>query len=226
MKNINTMMPIKTTKTITAMSISFLFLATILAIEAYDNPLSAFAQTTNETPNQQQQQTSQPPSSPAQTTPTTQTQVVPLNLSTFVAGGNIGSENPSTQGNNHILTGGWELAVVNGTLQGFVSGFTMVQVDGNDRNTMTILKVFSGGNSSNVTLQPQGNTVINTSVDITQNGNLKWSNIPAEITIHKASTISIMFQDQSAKDHFGGEPVYGTIATIFDPVGERVVVLQ
>jgi hypothetical protein len=225
MKNINTTKSMKTTKTITVMSISFLFLATILAIGTYNNLLSAFAQTTNETPNQEQQQTSQSPSPAAQTAPN-QSQVVPPNLSTFVAGGNIGSENPSNQGINHILTGGWELAVVNGTEQGFVSGFTMVQVDGNDRNTMTILKVFGGGNSSNITLDPQGNTVIKTHVDVAQNGNLKWSNIPTEITIHKASTISIMFQDQAAKDHFGGEPVYGTIATIFDPMGERVVVLQ
>lgn len=224
MKNIYNTESIKTTKTITAISISFLFLATMFAIETYNNSLSAFAQTTNETPNQQQQQTSQPPLG-AQTTPN-QSQVVPPNLSTFVAGGNIGSENPSNQGINHILTGGWELAVVNGTEQGFVSGFTMVQADGNDRNTMTILKVFGGGNSSNITLDPQGNTVINTHVDVAQNGELKWSNIPAQITIHKASTISIMFQDQTAKNHFGGEPVYGTIATIFDPVGERVVVLQ
>ena len=224
MKNIYNTESIKTTKTITAISISFLFLATMFAIETYNNSLSAFAQTTNETPNQQQQQTSQPPLG-AQTTPN-QSQVVPPNLSTFVAGGNIGSENPSNQGINHILTGGWELAVVNGTEQGFVSGFTMVQADGNDRNTMTILKVFGGGNSSNITLDPQGNTVINTNVDVAQNGELLWSSIPAEITIHKASTISIMFQDQTAKDHFGGEPVYGTIATIFDPVGERVVVLQ
>ena len=86
---------------------------------------------------------SQSPSSAAAQTTTNQSQiVVPRNISTFVAWGNIGSENPSTQGNNHILTGGWELAVVNGTLQGFVSGFTMVQEDGSDRNTMTILKVF------------------------------------------------------------------------------------
>ena len=200
----NTIFSISTKKT-TAISLSLLFLATIIAIETNNSPLSSYAQTTS----------------------TNQSQVtVPPNLSTFVAGGNIGSENPSTQGNNHILTGGWELAVVNGTLQGFVSGFTMVQEYGSDRNTMTILKVFSGGNASNITLDPQGNTVINTHVDVAQNGNLKWSNIPAEITIHKASTISIMFQDQAAKDHFGGEPVYGTIATIFDPVGERVVVLQ
>lgn len=200
----NTIFSISTKKT-TAISLSLLFLATIIAIETNNSPLSSYAQTTS----------------------TNQSQVtVPPNLSTFVAGGNIGSENPSTQGNNHILTGGWELAVVNGTLQGFVSGFTMVQEDGSDRNTMTILKVFSGGNASNITLQPQGNTVINTNVDVAQNGNLKWSNIPAEITIHKASTIGIMFKDQAAKDHFGGEPVYGTVGTVFDPVGERVVVLQ
>ena len=200
----NTIFSTSTKKT-TAISLSLLFLATIIAIETNNSPLSSYAQTTS----------------------TNQSQVtVPSNLSTFVAGGNIGSENPSTQGNNHILTGGWELAVVNGTLQGFVSGFTMVQEDGSDRNTMTILKVFSGGNASNITLQPQGNTVINTNVDVAQNGNLKWSNIPAEITIHKASTIGIMFKDQAAKDHFGGEPVYGTVGTIFDPVGERVVVLQ
>ena len=200
----NTIFSISTKKT-TAISLSLLFLATIIAIETNNSPLSSYAQTTS----------------------TNQSQVtVPPNLSTFVAGGNIGSENPSTQGNNHILTGGWELAVVNGTLQGFVSGFTMVQEDGSDRNTMTILKVFSGGNASNITLQPQGNTVINTNVDVAQNGNLKWSNIPAEITIHIASTIGIMFKDQAAKDHFGGEPVYGTVGTVFDPVGERVVVLQ
>ena len=199
----NTIFSTSTKKT-TAISLSLLFLATIIAIETNNSPLSSYAQTNNN-----QSQVTVPPS-----------------LSTFVAGGNIGSENPSTQGNNHILTGGWELAVVNGTLQGFVSGFTMVQEDGSDRNTMTILKVFSGGNASNITLQPQGNTVINTNVDVAQNGNLKWSNVPTEITIHKASTIGIMFQDQAAKDHFGGEPVYGTVGTIFDPVGERVVVLQ
>lgn len=200
----NTIFSTSTKKT-TAISLSLLFLATIIAIETNNSPLSSYAQTTS----------------------TNQSQVtVPPNLSTFVAGGNIGSENPSSQGINHILTGGWELAVVNGTEQGFVSGFTMVQADGNDRNTMTILKVFSGGNASNITLQPQGNTVINTNVDVAQNGNLKWSNIPAEITIHKASTIGIMFKDQATKDHFGGEPVYGTVGTVFDPVGERVVVLQ
>lgn len=195
------------TKKITAISISLLFLATIIAIETYNSP---------------------PLLSYAQTTSTNQSQVTapPSNLSTFVAGGNIGSENPSTEGKNHILTGGWELAVVNGTLQGFASGFTMVQEDGSDRNTMTILKVFSGDNSSNITLQPQGTTIINANFDVAQNGNLKWSNIPAEVTIHKASTIGIMFKDQAAKDHFGGEPVYGTLGTIFDPIGERVVVLQ
>ena len=191
------------TNTITTISISLLFLVTTIAIGTETNSFSVHAQTTNN-----------------------QSQVtVPINLSTFVTGGNIGSENPSSQGNKHILTGGWELAVVNGTLQGFVSGFTMVQEDGTDRNTMTILKIFAD-NSSKITLQPQGNTTIKGNFDIAQNGNLKWSNIPAEITIHKASTISIMFKDQSAKDHFGGEPIYGTISTIFDPVGERVVVLQ
>jgi hypothetical protein len=203
-----------TTKTTTTISISLLFIASLFALES-SNSLTAFAQTTNEIPNQQSSQTTNNQSQVA----------VPSNLSTFVAGGNIGSENPSTQGNNHILTGGWELAIVNGTLQGFVSGFTMVQEDGSDRNTMTILKVFPG-NSSNITLQPQGSTIINGNFDVAQNGNLKWSNIPAKITINKASTIGIMFLDQAAKDHFGGEPIYGTISTIFDPVGERVVVLQ
>jgi hypothetical protein len=210
------------TKIIITISISLLFLATIIAFEPHNKPLEAYAQTTNKTINQQ---TDQPPSlSPLQRTINQSQMMAPSNLSTFVAGGNIGSENRN-QTSNHILTGSWEVAVVNGTLQGFVSEFTMVQVDGSDRNTMTILKIISG-NSSNITLQPQGNTIMIGNFDVAQNGNLKWSKTPAEITIHKTSTISIMFNDQVVKDHFGEEPIYGTVGTIFDPVGKRVVLLQ
>lgn len=232
MKNTNTMISIKTTKIITATSISFLFLTTILVIGTHYNLISTFAQTTNETLNKEQQ-TSQPPSSAAPTS--NQSPMFPSSLSTFVAGGNIGCKIPDPQGdptgewgnqeNNYILTGGWELSVVNGTLEGFVTGFTMVLEDGSDRNTMNILKVISG-NSSNITLQPQGTTIINGNFDVIQNGNLKWSNIPADITIHKANTISIMFQDQDALDYFGSDPIYGTIDTIFDPVRERIGVLK
>ena len=200
-----------------------MFLATILSIES-NNFLSSYAQTTNETSQQISQMLSSDSTANIQITNNQSQIVVPSNLSTFVVGGNIGSENRD-QVSNHILTGGWELAVVNGTLQGFVSGFTMVQEDGSDRNTMTILKVFSG-NSSNITLQSQGITIINSHFDVTQNGNLKWSNVPADITIYKASTIGIMFKDQVIRNHFGEEPIHGTVDTIFDPFGERVIVLQ
>jgi hypothetical protein len=101
----------------------------------------------------------------------------------------------------------------------------MVQENGSDRNTMTILKI-STDNSSKIILQPHGDTIMTGSFDVKQNGNLKWSNASGEITIHKASTISIMFKDQAIRDHFGEEPIYGTVDTIFDPVGEHVVVLQ
>lgn len=145
------------------------------------------------------------------------------NANNFILEGDIAAETPSTDLINkskiHILSGKWDLTVLNGSVKSFDSRFTMVHTDGTTRHTIYLLNFTSDKNQPQIHLTT-GNITITGQLDIASNGVPTWLDIPTTININKLNTIIINFNETKTLHHFGGEPIYGTVNNIFHPLNE------
>ncbi len=142
----------------------------------------------------------------------------------FILEGTIAAETSSTdlinKSKTHILSGNWDLTVINGSAKSFDSRFTMVHTDGTTRHTIYLLNFTAEKNQSPIHLDPAGTITINGQVDIASNGVPTWIDIPTTININKLSTIVIDFKETKTLNHFGGESVYGIVSNIFHPLNK------
>ena len=142
----------------------------------------------------------------------------------FILEGTIAAETPSTdlinKSKTHILSGMWDLTVLNGSAKSFDSRFTMVHTDGTTRHTIYLLNFTVDKNQPQLSLNPTGNMTITGTLDIASNGVPTWLDIPTTININKLNTITIDFHETKTLNHFGGEPVYGIVNNIFHPLNE------
>ncbi len=142
----------------------------------------------------------------------------------FILEGTIAAETPSTdlinKSKTHIISGKWDLTVLNESAKSFDSRFTMVHTDGTTRHTIYLLNFTADKNQPPIHLTPAGNMTITGTVDIASNGVPTWLDIPTTININKLNTITIDFHETKTLNHFGGEPVYGIVNNIFHPLNE------
>lgn len=112
------------------------------------------------------------------------------------------------------------MSVVNGTVKAFDSKFTMVHLDGTTRHSIFFLNFTSDKNVPQINLNSSGNMTITGKLDIASNGIPTWLDIPVIVNINKLNTIIIDLKDTETLNHFGGEPIYGIVNNIFNPLSE------
>lgn len=146
------------------------------------------------------------------------------NSNNFILEGTIAAETPSTdlinKSKTHILSGKWDLTVLNGSAKSFDSRFTMIHTDGTTRHTIYLLNFTADKNQPQIHLTPTQNMTITGKLDIASNGVPTWLDIPVTINLIKLNTIIIDFKETKTLNHFGGESVYGIVNNIFHPLNE------
>jgi hypothetical protein len=110
----------------------------------------------------------------------------------------------------YLVGGDWTLDVDSGNVTNFRANFTMVRTDGSEHHSHDITN-FKVGNNTNYQLDPEGKTTINGTADIAVNGTTKWPGVDTIITIDKAKILTIEPQEEDAKQHFQGQPIYGIV---------------
>ncbi|AFU57165.1 hypothetical protein Ngar_c02170 [Candidatus Nitrososphaera gargensis Ga9.2] len=109
-----------------------------------------------------------------------------------------------------LVGGDWTMNVESGNVTNFMANFTMVRIDGSEHHNHDITN-FNVGNNTQFQLDPAGTTTINGTADYAVNGTSRWPGTDTVITIEKATVLTIQPQEQEAKDHFQGQPIYGIV---------------
>jgi hypothetical protein len=109
-----------------------------------------------------------------------------------------------------LVGGDWTLDVESGNVTNFMSNFTMVRTDGSEHHSIDISN-FKVGNNTQFQLDPAGKTTINGTADIAVNGTGQWPGTDTTITIEKARILTIQPEEEEAKQHFKGQPIYGIV---------------
>ena len=122
--------------------------------------------------------------------------------STFTSDGVIASTTISNGTEQYLVSGIWNLGVVNGDLTDLNVDMTNVRTNGSDRHIMGLTN-FRADNTTEIVLTENGSTNITGIVDVTREGKLKWENVTAGISINQYNTIGIDFDKEQTKNHFG-----------------------
>ena len=137
------------------------------------------------------------------------------------AGSSINQSSKSGSGNPFLVGGQWQMQAKNGNITNFRANFTMVRTDGSEHHSSDITN-FKVGNNTNFKLDPKGKTTINGTADYSINGTSKWPGTDTTITIEKATILTIQPNEQEAKQHFQGQPIYGIALTITGENGTKI----
>lgn len=123
-----------------------------------------------------------------------------------------GSNMTQTAGSSspYLVGGDWNINVESGNVTDFRANFTMVKTDGSEHHSHDITN-FKVGNNTQFQLDPKGKTTINGTADFAVNGTTKWPGVDTTITIDKATILTIQPQEEEAKQHFQGQPIYGVV---------------
>jgi hypothetical protein len=122
----------------------------------------------------------------------------------------------------YILAGDWDLGVADGNVTGFDSEFIMVHTDGTGRHTHE-LNNFEAANGTIVQLDENGTGTITGSVDVSFDGEEKWSDVTTVITIERHNAISIALESEATEDHFQAQPIYGVVESWLDVNGMQLI---
>jgi hypothetical protein len=134
-----------------------------------------------------------------------------------------GQQTSGTASSSPYLVGGdWSLNVESGNVTNFRANFTMVRTDGSEHHSHDITN-FKVGNNTQFQLDPESKTTINGTADIAVNGTSKWPGTDTTITIDKAIILTIQPQEEEAKQHFQGQPIYGIVLQAAGENGTKIV---
>jgi uncharacterized protein YcfJ len=140
-------------------------------------------------------------------------------------GGGAGQQTSSAAGmsSSPFLVGGdWTIDVQSGNVTNFRANFTMERTDGSEHHSHDITS-FKLGNITQFQLDPKGKSTINGTADYSVNGTSKWPGSDTTLTIEKARILSIQPDEQEAKDHFQGQPIYGIVLKATGGNGTTIV---
>ena len=124
----------------------------------------------------------------------------------------------------YLVSGNWNLMVINGTGRHLSINFTMVHVDGQELHTHNFTNFRSVGDivSNNSTELQDGYADINGVVDILENGTLTWSNIPIEFRIEHYNVMNVTVDNSMTDNHFYAQPLYGLLHSLTDENGNEL----
>ena len=110
----------------------------------------------------------------------------------------------------YLVGGDWNINVESGNVTDFRANFTMVRTDGSDHHSHLFTN-FKTGNNTDFILDPAGKTTINGTADVAVNGTVVWPGADTTLTIEKAKILTIQPEEEQAKQHFMGQPIYGIV---------------
>jgi hypothetical protein len=110
-----------------------------------------------------------------------------------------------------ILTGEWNLSVINGTMTNFGINFLASPMDGGKPHTHQITGFKPNANERPIELTKDGNLEVNGTADIKINGLIVWENADLSISISKGNVFSIDPDDKDTGNHFENQSVYGVV---------------
>jgi hypothetical protein len=120
-----------------------------------------------------------------------------------------------------ILTGEWNLSVRKGNVTNFAVNFLAYPMDGTKPHIHQITNFQKLSTTRQhqqqqniVQLTPDNSLSINGTVDVKINGVIIWHNAHVSIQIFKGNTIAIRLNDKDTQNHFGQQPVLGTVTRL------------
>jgi hypothetical protein len=120
-----------------------------------------------------------------------------------------------------ILSGEWNLSVHKGNVTNFAANFLATPMDGTKSHIhqITNFKKAADANSNSrrqqiVQLTPDNSLSINGIVDVKINGVIIWHHAHVSILISKGNKIAIILNDKDTQNHFGKQPVLGTVSRL------------
>jgi hypothetical protein len=109
-----------------------------------------------------------------------------------------------------LVGGDWSLDVESENVTDFRANFTMVRTDGSEHHSIDITN-FRVGNNTQFQLDPAGTSTVNGTADFAVNGTSRWPGTDMTLTIEKARILTIQPEEEEAKQHFQGQPIYGIV---------------
>lgn len=128
----------------------------------------------------------------------------------------------SVNAKKFVLSGNWDMKIVNGTPTDFTAKFIKVLADGNRWHTHEIIN-FKPANGTRIELKPNNTISFSGKVDVKLNNTRPWNGTNVNVFISKGKTISITLDDKATGDHFQGQPIYGTVESIKDANGNEML---
>lgn len=132
----------------------------------------------------------------------------------FYAAGSISSLiiNNQTQNAQYVLAGNWRILALNGNTTEFNANFTMVSVDGKQRDIYSLTN-FSSNLVAPLILDMHGTTFTGES-DITTNGDVTWRAVQTTVTMAEHDVIRITIDEPNVSSHFHNQAIYGVVFSI------------
>ena len=134
-----------------------------------------------------------------------------------------------------LLFGKWFMNVKKGNVTNFVANFVMFKpVIGGVHNiynfggvhtvyNITGFKAEKVDNNTNFVLNPSGLATINGTSNIAVNGTAKWARAHTTIAIDKFLVLRLQLDPKDIDNHFGGQPIYGSVMSLTGPNGTSIV---
>ena len=113
-----------------------------------------------------------------------------------------------------ILTGEWNLSIVNGTMTNFAVNFVASPMDGSKPHIHQIARFKPYANEEPIELTKDGNLTVNGTADVEINGVNVWKDTDMSISISKGNVFSIDPDDIDTGNHFENQSVYGVVTQL------------
>jgi hypothetical protein len=128
-----------------------------------------------------------------------------------------------TTAQKFILSGDWNMDVIQGKLTNFKANFYTGPVNGgtsNHTHQLSNFRVSSSSNNDNKTttsliqITPDKSVSFSGIVDVGTNGKKAWNDVKATVVISKGRTIAISLADEDTQSHFMGQKIYGIVKRV------------
>ncbi|HKG87783.1 MAG TPA: hypothetical protein VKA95_05610 [Nitrososphaeraceae archaeon] len=118
---------------------------------------------------------------------------------------------PTPKMEPQILSGNWMFKVDQGIIKDFQAKFTMVKINGTERNIYELYNFRPDvKNFTHISTSSRVN-IIDAKIDIKLNGENLWKDVNCTIVISKDNIIKIMLNSRLIENQFNNQPIYGII---------------
>jgi plastocyanin len=118
---------------------------------------------------------------------------------------------PTPKMEPQVLSGNWMFKVDQGIIKDFQAKFTMVRINGTERNIYELYNFRPDvKNFTHISTSSRVN-IIDAKIDIKLNGENLWKDVNCTIVISKDNIIKIMLNSRLIENQFNNQPIYGII---------------